>query len=309
MSDGQRKNRILHVNMLREWHSPSAASFLAEEVVDEAPDEADDVVLWDGTEDDTEQPLISACLEPPQRTELDKLLQEFGDVLSSRPGKTQIAECRINTGTATPIQLPPYRLPHAYRDIVKAELEEMEDGIIERSSSEWAFPIVLVKKKDGSLRMCVDYRQLNAITDADAYPMPCVDDMINALGKAKYITTLDLARGYWQVPVQEESRTRTAIATPYGLFQFRVMPFGLHGAPATFQRIMDQLFADCTDHAAAYLDDVVIHSTSRKDHVCHIHSVLQRLRGGRAHDQAQEVPVRDGQLFVPGACGWEWRGT
>ena len=118
-----------------------------------------------------------------------------------------------------PTDSPPYRLPHAYRDIVKSELVDMErEGIIERSSSEWAFPIVLVKKKDGSLRMCVDYRRLNAISDADAYPMPRVDDMIDALGKAKYITTLDLARGYWQVPVQEESRSRTAFATPFGNF-------------------------------------------------------------------------------------------
>ena len=87
LTDSRRKNLIFHVNMLREWHSPSAASFLAEEVVDKAPDDADDVVLWDGTEGDKEQPFISTCLEPPQRTELDELLQEFGDVLSNRPGK------------------------------------------------------------------------------------------------------------------------------------------------------------------------------------------------------------------------------
>ena len=151
-------------------------------------------------------------------------------------------------------------------------------GIIERSSSEWAFPIVLVKKKDGSLRMCVDYRRLNAISHADAYPMPRVDDVIDALGKAKCITTLDLARGYWQVPVQEESRPLTAFATPYGLFQFRVMLFGLHGAPATFQRMMDRLLAECTGYAAAYLNDVVIYSTDWQEHIRHITDVLQRLR-------------------------------
>ena len=197
LTDGRRRNCIFHVNMLREWHSPSAASFLAEEIVEEAQDDEDDVVLWDGTgADDGEQPKVGHSLPPTQRTELDQLLQQFADVLSSRPGRTQIAECCIRTRAASPIRLPPYRLPHAYRDIVKSELEEMEkDGIIERSSSEWAFPIVLVKKKDGSLRMCVDYRRLNAISDADAYPMPRVDDMIDALGKAKYITTLDLARG------------------------------------------------------------------------------------------------------------------
>ena len=123
-----------------------------------------------------------------------------------------------------------------------------------------------------------DYRRLNAIADADAYPMPRVDDMIDALGKAKYITTLDLARGYWQVPVQKESRPRTAFTTPYGLFQFRVMPFGLHGAPAIFQHMIDQLLVDCTGYATAYLDDVVIHSTTWEDYIHHIRDVLQRLR-------------------------------
>ena len=103
LTDGRKKKRILHVNMLREWHSPSAVAFLAEEVVDEVADEADDVVLWEGTRDVTEQPLISDRLEPPQRAELDNLLQGFGDILSSRPGRTEIAECRINAGTAPPI--------------------------------------------------------------------------------------------------------------------------------------------------------------------------------------------------------------
>ena len=111
--------------------------------------------------------------------------------------------------------------------------------------------------------------------------MPRVDDMIDALGKARDLTTLDLARGYWQVPVQEESRPRTAFTTPYGLFQFRVMPFGLQGAPAIFQRMMDQLLADCPTYAAAYLDDVVIHSTTWGDHIAHIRSVLQKLREAR----------------------------
>ena len=134
LTDGRRRNCIFHVNMLREWHSPSAASFLAEEIVEEAQDDEDDVVLWDGTgADDGEQPKVGHSLPPTQRTELDQLLQQFSDVLSSRPGRTQIAECCIRTGAASPIRLPPYRLPHAYRDIVKSELEEMEkDGIIER---------------------------------------------------------------------------------------------------------------------------------------------------------------------------------
>ena len=105
-------------------------------------------------------------------------------------------------------------------------------GIIELSSSEWASPIVLVKKKANSLRLCVDYRKLNGLTPADAYPMPRLDDLIDKLGKAKYITTLDLTRGYWQVPVKPEARPKTAFVTPFGLYQFTVMPFGLSGAPS-----------------------------------------------------------------------------
>ena len=150
--------------------------------------------------------------------------------------------------------------------------------MIERSISEWAFPIVLVRKKDGSMRMCVDFRHLNAVAEADAYPMPRVDDIIDSLGGARYLTTLDLAHGYWQVPVEVDSRSRTAFATPYGLFQFRVMPFGLHGAPAIFQRMMDQILQNSSDYAAAYLDDVVVHSTTWEDHIRHLRDVLQKLR-------------------------------
>lgn len=125
--------------------------------------------------------------------------------------------------------------------------------------------------------MCVDYRRLNAISEADAYPMPRVDDVIDSIGKSKYITTLDFARGYWQVPVQKESRPRTAFATPFGLYQFKVMPFGLQGAPAVFQRMMDNILVDCEEYAAAYLDDVVIHSNTWADHIHHLNDVLERL--------------------------------
>ena len=114
--------------------------------------------------------------------------------------------------------------------------------IIEPSSSPWAAPIIIVKKKDGSMRLCVDYRCLNAVSLTDAYPMPRIDDLINRIEGVRFITTLDLTRGYWQVPVREEDRPKTAFTTPpHGLFQFRVMPFGLQGAPATFQQMMDSL--------------------------------------------------------------------
>ena len=159
------------------------------------------------------------------------------------------------------------------------ELAEMEkEGVIEPSMSEWAYQVVLVKKKDGSLRMCVDYRRLNSVSRADAYPMPHIDELIDRLGKAQYISTMDLSRGYWQVPVETASRDKTAFVTPQGLFQFRVMPFGLHGAPATFQRLMDRVINGLAAFAAAYLDDLVIYSSTWEEHLTQLRVVLDRLR-------------------------------
>ena len=165
--------------------------------------------------------------------------------------------------------MQPYRLPHAYRDTVRKDLQDMEEsGIIEPSTSEWAAPIVLVKKKDGTLRFCVDYRKLNSRSQSDAYPMPRIDELIDQLGQAKYVTTL-----------AENARVKTAFVTPFGLYQFRVMPFGLQGAPATFQRMMDQLLRGLEEYAAAYLDDLVIYSDSCEDHMLHLAKVFDRLRG------------------------------
>ena len=112
----------------------------------------------------------------------------------------------------------------------------LKEGVIEPCVSEWASPMVIIKKKDDTIRLCVDYRRLNAETVMDAYPMPRVDDILDQVGQAKYITTFDLAKGYWQVPVAEEDRHKTAFITTKGLYQFKMIPFGLCGVPETFQR-------------------------------------------------------------------------
>ena len=275
---GRRKrHRIFHVNMLRKWYVPTATSYLSEEVGDGADD---DVVLWrEDNPDDDKTPTINDKLSPTQKRELQEVLEEFDDTLQNTPGRTTLAEHRIDIDPTHPIRLLPYRLPQAYRALVKEELKDMEaSGVIEPSVSEWAAPIVLVKKKDGSLCFCVDYRKLNGVARSDAYPMPRVDELIDRLGNASFITTLDLTRGYWQVPVEEKSRPLTAFATPFGLYQFRMIPFGLSGAPATFQRLMDRVLRGLESYSAAYLDDVVIHSTSWKEHLMHIRAVLDRLR-------------------------------
>ena len=156
------------------------------------------------------------------------------------------------------------------------QLEELlEQGIIIPSGSDWAAPIVLVGKKDGSLRLCVNYRRLNSISKADAYPMPRIDELIDGLGKARYISTLDLAKGYWQVPVAVEDQPKTAFTTPFGLTR---MPFGLKGAPATFQRMMDMIVSGLSEFTNAYIDDIIIFSVTWKEHLLHLSLVLQRLQ-------------------------------
>ena len=152
-------------------------------------------------------------------------------------------------------------------------------GVIEPSTSDWAAPIVVVRKKDGGIRLCVDFRRLNSVSRMDAYPMPRIDELLDQIGKARYITTLDLTRGYWQVPVAVDARPKTAFTTPLGLYQFKVMPFGLSGAPATFQRLMDQLLQGLDGSVAAYLDDIVVYSNSWEEHKGHIRTMLARLRG------------------------------
>ena len=214
MFDKRKKRRVFHVNMLRQWHTPTATSFMAETVT---PLEADDIHVFDAGL--SSQPRLGEHLSVSQGANLTALVEEYSPVLSNQPGRTTLAEHDIVTTDTTPIRLHPYRLPHNYRNAVKEEIDRMlQHDIIEPSTSDWAFPIVLSFKKDGSLRLCVDYRKLNAVSTNDAYPMPRIDDMIDRLGKARYFTVLDLTRGYWQVPVTPSARPKTAFTTPFGLF-------------------------------------------------------------------------------------------
>ncbi len=152
-------------------------------------------------------------------------------------------------------------------------------GVIEESHSDWASPIVLVPKTDGSLRFCVDYRKVNAVSKFDASPMPRVDELLDRLGTARIYSTLDLTKGYWQIHLSPLSKEKSAFTTPFGLHQFVTLPFGLFGAPATFQRLMDKILRPHTAYAAAYLDDIIIYSQDWQRHMVHLREVLRALRG------------------------------
>ena len=154
----------------------------------------------------------------------------------------------------------------------------LETGAIRPSYSPWASPVVLVRKKDGSVRFCVDYRKLNDATKKDVHPLPRTSDMLESLAGAKIFTTLDAASGYWQIPMSPPDIEKTAFICSEGLFEFTVMPFGLCNAPATYQRLMNLLLAGLTwQSCLVYIDDIIIFSANFATHMRDLEEVLQRL--------------------------------
>ena len=211
------------------------------------------------------------------------LLLEYHDLFaegSQDLGQTGRVQHKINTGTAPPIRQQVRRIPQFRRQEAKKLLDDMLGrNVIQPSNSPWASPVVLVPKKDGSLRFCVDYRRVNAVTRKDAYPLPRVDDTLDTLSGSKWFSTLDLLSGYWQVEVDPEDREKTAFCTHEGLFEFRVMPFGLCNAPATFQRLMDAVLAGLQwSSCLVYIDNLVIPGKTFLEHLAHLRQVFQRLK-------------------------------
>ncbi|WVZ96210.1 LOW QUALITY PROTEIN: hypothetical protein U9M48_041877, partial [Paspalum notatum var. saurae] len=182
-----------------------------------------------------------------------------------------------------PTTLPPPR-PYRYSPLHKTEIERqvtelLQAGLITHSSSPFASPVPLVQKKDGSFRMCVDYRKLNALTIKNRFPMPVIEEILEELGQAKYFTKLDMKSGYHQVRMASQDEYKTAFKTHHGHYQFKVMPFGLTNAPATFQCIMNEVLSPfLRKFVLVFLDDILIYSKSLEDHLKHLSLVLDKLK-------------------------------
>ena len=215
--------------------------------------------------------------------QLRMLLCQFSSIISTSDsdiGRTRLVQHHIDTQGANPVKQPPRRLPFHRREEVKRMLNDMlAQGVIEPATGPWSSPVVLVQKKDGSTRFCVDFRQLNSLTKKDAHPLPRVDDTLDSLSGAQWFSTIDLASGYWQVEVAEEDKEKTAFSTPFGLFQFHTMPFGLCNAPSTFQRLMERVLTGLHwSTCLVYIDDIILFSRTVQEHFQNLTEVFQRLK-------------------------------
>ena len=220
-----------------------------------------------------------------ERAQLLTLLMKYHSVFSLKDGER--GETDIETGEAIPRRQPMRRIPHAVREEVARQLQQMQDdGVIQLSESPWASPMVLVRKKNGKLRICVDYRHLNSVTKLDTYPIARINDLLDQLGSAKYLTTLDLASGYWQIMCGQRLNGEDSIHHTSGPVRFPGDALRAHKCTCSVQRLMSRVLhglnpPEGSDFVAIYIDDVLIFSTTLEDHLQHIEQVLDRLQSAR----------------------------
>jgi transposase InsO family protein len=215
---------------------------------------------------------------------IKQLLKEFEDCLREKlppelpPSRGY--EHTIDTGEATPINLNSYPLsPIHLKEQSQQIADLLKQGFIEESSSPWGFPVLFVKKPGGKWRMCIDFRALNAVTKKNGYPLPRIQECIDLIGRAKVLSKLDFTQGYYQMLVDERDREKTAFNTREGKFQWKVMPFGLCNAPASFQTFMNRILRPFIGKfVVVYLDDIVVYSNTTGEHVQHLTQIFEVLR-------------------------------
>ncbi len=258
------KRKVVHLSQLKKALPVYRSLIIPDEVVE-------DFHLTNNTP----QPIQ---LSPQQQQQLTAVLDSFPSVFSDKPGNTALAEHSITVTSTTPIWSPPYSVPLAHQEAFRLEIENLLSlGIIEPSCSKWSSSPMPVRKKDGGIRIVIDYRKLNSITVREPFSMPSIDDILSQLGKATFLSKLDLLKGFHQVPMSESSKELTAFTCLQGKFQYRVMPFGLTNAPSTFQLLMQTVLRGLETCSLPYIDDIIIFSSSFDNHLSHLTSVLSRL--------------------------------
>lgn len=291
--DRQRKTRVCHINMLKRYVVRDEQKELNSSIV---PVASLSVVSLCRDEDglnlrsmpmsdvrlnnsETLAALNShLChLSANQRDDIVSLIQSFLGLFSDVPTQTNVIQHDIDVGEHLPIKQHAYRVNPVKRKIIESEVKYLLDNdFAVPSRSAWSSPCLLVPKPDGTHRFCTDYRKVNAITKPDSFPLPLMEDCVDNVGSAQFVTKLDLLKGYWQVPLTERAAEISAFVTPDNFLNYTVMAFGLRNAPATFQRLMNTILAD-VKNCKAYLDDIVVYSSSWKEHMDTLLVVFTRL--------------------------------
>ena len=301
---GRRKEtQVCHINMLKAYHekpkpelvtlnnrlgleSPTHSKDCVGQVAEKEEDTESEVRL-----ENDQQPIKLqnsqilndlgtklSHLPSVQRKELAEVITQYREVFPNVPSKTNVIEHDVDVGDSAPIKQHPYRVSPMKKELLDKEVQYMlENDIIEESQSNWSSPCILVPKHDGGFRFCTDFRKVNDKTKSDSFPIPRIADCIDQIGNAKFVSTFDMLKGYWQVPLTQRACEISAFVTPSGLYQYKVMPFGMKNAPATFQRMVNKLVRNI-DGCEGYIDDVVIFSDNWSDHIRQIKRFFQIMR-------------------------------
>ncbi|XP_073797050.1 uncharacterized protein isoform X2 [Danio rerio] len=293
--DRRRKTRTCHVNMLKLYHSRAQ---------DDAEKMADNAVISvvavtenpvDADEDGLMFPSISQStvslsnseilkdldshfknLTVDQKRDLVTLISEFKCLFNDVPTLTNVIQHDIDVKDARPVRQHAYRVNSVKRSVMQQEVDYLLDnGLAKPSSSPWSSPCILVPKSDGSFRFCTDFRKVNALTVPDNYPLPRMEDCVDNVGYANFVSKLDMLKGYWQIPLSSRASDIAAFITPDAFAQYTAMAFGLRNAPATFQRLVNTVLAGIPN-CSAYLDDVVVYSRDWSEHLKSLRDVFQR---------------------------------
>ena len=216
-------------------------------------------------------------LTDEQRSEFTGLANQFASLFTEAPGTTDPAQHHIKLTSDEPVRSRPHPVPYSMRESLKKDIADMiKMGVIRESDSAYASPVVVVKKKDNTNRVCVDYRKLNKLTVIDPEPMPTAEHLFQKLSGDKFFTKIDLSKGYWQITIPEEDIPKTAFVTPDGSYEFLKMPFGMINSAATLKRAMKKLIADL-DNVDFYWDDILVHTRTWEEHIKALRELFARL--------------------------------
>ena len=277
------KTRLFHANLLKKYweREDSTANVESVGAAILEPEEDDGVApveILPETEENYTDVYINPELSDEQIQDVKELLREYHEIFTNVPKVTKLGEHQITLTTDEPIRGKAYPLPHAMKELLNKEIDYMmKMDIIEPSNASYASPVVLVKKPDGSTRVCVDYRQLNKVTVFDPEPITSAEEIFAKLAGDRYHSKFDLTKGYWQIPMNEDDKDLTTFICHRGLFRFKVMPFGLVNAPATFSRIMRRLLRESCD-LDNYLDDVLAHTKEWTGHLLVLRDFFERVK-------------------------------